>query len=1058
MISREQINDILLAANLVSIVEEAGVKLRTGNSWLYHGLCPFHNEKSGSFHVNTRTQSYKCYGCGEWGNAIDFVMKKSGFTFIEAARQLAGKYNIRLEEFTPSKEQEADEKLRAQLLKVYEDAAQFYGSQLEHCATARAYARSRFSDETLDAFRIGFAPDDYNTLYKHLRHSGYSMQLLEKSELFRQRNDGGNYDFFRNRLMFPIFDITGRIIAFSGRVLPSSDENAPKYINSCESLIYKKKNILFGLNFALPHIRRQDSVIIVEGYADVIKLHQLGILHAVASCGTALTDEQIGRLGRYTHNFCLLYDSDPAGQAAAEKNGKRITEVGYNVYTLTLPHNDAGEKQDPDTFFQSSEHFGQFCSQHKETFLLRLTKAKSGKADDPLLKGLTVKEIASLFFKRAESERSTIVESLSEIIKPKNLWVKVIKELEKEALEKSAFKELSTNGRTNEQNKSLEKYGFYQEKNCYYFYAPKGEGFYQGSNFTLEPLFHIESTVNAKRLYRLKNEYDIVKVLEFSQKDLIAISAFRLKCESLGNFRFDGGEYGLSKIKAYLYEKTKSCKEIVQLGWQKEGFFAWSNGIFTGGAFSEVDELGIVEHEGVFFYIPALSSFYKQEDTLFQFERRFRYLPGKIPLYEYTEKLVSIYGENAIAGFCFYVASLFRDVIVAIFRFFPVLNIFGPKGTGKSELAVSLLKLFGDLPVGINMTNTTIAAMADHVSHTRNALCHIDEYKNSVDYEKIEFLKGLWDGVGRSRMNMEKDRKKEMTAVDTGIILTGQEMTTADNALFSRVIFLSVSQSKFSDEEKANFDNFKKLEQQGLTHLTSLLLSFRSYIKDNFVEQYNLALEDVLRKIEKHKIEDRILKNWVVPLAAFRCINAQDSICFPFTYPKVVEVFAQMISHQNDKVIAGNEVSDFWNTYQELFSAGFIEHRYDLRIKFVPELRCVQQHYLRKIRVLFINPIRIFSLYAQSKKNNLEKRLPKDTLQYYLQNSEEYLGTQQIRFKKPLKNLQERQTATQMPGDGSVSFEYERPYAWCFDYEKLVERMGLDLETEYFDNDENYDE
>jgi len=1053
MISRENINDILLAANLVSIVEESGIKLKKTSPSLHNGICPFHSEKDGSFYVNTRTNTYKCYGCGVWGNSIDFLMKKYALTFLEAARKLAAKYSIHIEEFTPTKEQEAEEKLRKQLLNIYEEAAVFYSLQLESNPKALEYARSRFDDETIDLFRIGFALDDFSALYRHLRHKGYSMAVLEKSELFRQKKDGGNYDFFRNRLMFPIFDITGRVIAFSGRKMPDGDESSPKYINSSESIIYQKKNVLFGFNFALPHIRQEDSAIIVEGYADVIKQHQLGINHVVASCGTALTDEQIRMIGRTTRNFCLLYDSDAAGQAAAEKNGKRITEVSYNAYTLTLPNNEAGQKQDPDTFFQSAEHFKEFYTQHRENFLLRFTKSKIGFADDPTIKSLAIKEVASLFYKRSESECFAIVESLSEILKPKKLWLKVIAELEKEAQAKRSLKELSGNGRTNEQNKSIEKYGFYQENNCYYFYAPKGEGFYQGSNFSLEPLFHIESAVNAKRLYRLKNEYGVVKVLELSQKDLIAISAFRLKCESLGNFRFDGGEYGLSKVKAYLYEKTKSCKEIVQLGWQKEGFFAWSNGIFSSGNFTEVDELGIVEYEGVFFYIPALSSFYKQEDTLFQFERRFRYLPGTISLYEYTEKLVSIYGENAIVGFCYFIASLFRDIIVSIFRFFPILNIFGPKGTGKSELAVSLLKLFGDLPVGINMTTTTIAAMADHVSHTRNALCHIDEYKNSVDYDKIEFLKGLWDGVGRSRMNMEKDRKKEMTAVDTGIILTGQEMTTADIALFSRVIFLSFTQTKFSDEAKANFDNFKKLEKRGLTHLTTIFLAFRSYVQENYTQQYNSASEDILKIIEKNSVEDRIFKNWLIPLAAFRCISTHVSL--PFSYENTVEIFAQMISRQNKGVVAGNEVSDFWNTYQELFSAGLIENKYDLQVKCVEELKCVHKHYTNKMTVLFMNPIRVFSLYAQAKKNNQEKKLPKDTLEYYIKNSEEFLGVQQTRFKKPVKNLQDQRSAYKLPGDGTVFIEYERPYAWCFDYDKLVERLGLDLETEFEKEDEN---
>jgi len=228
MISKDQINDILLSAKLINVVEESGVKLRKSGAWLYNCICPFHNEKDGSFYVNTRTNTYKCYGCGAWGNAIDFLIKRNGLTFLEAARKLAGKYNISIEEFTPTKEQETEEKLKTQLLNIYEDAAQFYSLQLEQNTKALKYVRSRFEDETVDSFRIGFAPDEFTALYRHLRQKGYSMSILEKSELFRQKDDRGNYDFFRNRIVFPIFDITGHVIAFSGRAMPESDESLPK--------------------------------------------------------------------------------------------------------------------------------------------------------------------------------------------------------------------------------------------------------------------------------------------------------------------------------------------------------------------------------------------------------------------------------------------------------------------------------------------------------------------------------------------------------------------------------------------------------------------------------------------------------------------------------------------------------------------------------------------------------------------------------------------------------------------------------------------------------------
>ena len=449
---------------------------------------------------------------------------------------------------------------------------------------------------------------------------------------------------------------------------------------------------------------------------------------------------------------------------------------------------------------------------------------------------------------------------------------------------------------------------------------------------------------------------------------------------------------------------------------------------------------------GQHYYIPALSSFYKDDDMLFQFERKFVHRSGNISLFDFTDKLLQVYGDNAIAGIGFYFATLFRDIIISHLRSFPILNVFGPKGTGKSEMAVTLLKLFGDLPVGVNMTNSTIPAMADHVARTRNTLCHIDEYKNSLDFEKVEFLKGLWDGVGRSRMNMEKDRKKEMTAVDAGIMLTGQEMATADNALFSRVIFLSVSKTEFTQEERDRFNDLKRTENSGLTHITNRMLKLRKRFEMDFAPCLNGAIADVRPHIPT-QVEDRILKNWCTVLAALRIVTDEEPL--PFTYEKAVRTFAQMISRQNGDVIAGNEITDFWNAYQEMFSGGIIEKDFDFQIKVVEELKTTTETYSKSIKVLFMNPNRIFSLYAQHKRSANEKRLPKDSLKYYLKNSNEYLGLQQKRFRRNMKNLQDRESVKYFPGDGTEALEYERPYAWCFDYDMLHQSVELNLETDY---------
>jgi len=1050
MIPKDKINDVLFAADMLTVAEGCGVRLRKSGAVLYRGRCPFHDEKDGSFFVNTKYNRWHCYGCDRRGNSIDFLMELKGLSFVEAVRMLAGQHNIIIEERQPTKEEERKENERRRQQAIYEEAVRFYEQKLKESPAALKYALSRFNEETIEAFRIGYAPSEPCALYRHLRQKGFLTETLDDCDLFRKRQDHNTYDLFRDRLMFPIFNTYGSVTAFSGRALTPGD-GVPKYINSAESVMYTKGATLYGMNFAFRHIRSADMAILVEGNADVVKMHQLGVTNVVAPCGTALTDEQIRLLVRASKNVTLMLDGDAAGRAATERNGKRLVESGLNAYVLEIPPADDGSKQDPDSYFTSKEQFDSFQSEKGRLFLDALAEAKSGEcANNPVIRARTVREIATLFAGREPSERGELATLLAHRIPSKSLWKQTIKEIDdakrrQQNLEKENAR-ITLAGKTQEQEELIRKYGFYIENNCYHFYSLKGDNFFKGSNFTMEPLFHIVSTVNAKRLYRLKNVYGVEQVLEFSQKDLISIAAFRLRCESLGNFLFEGGEHGLNKIKAYLYDNTKTCKEVTQLGWQKQGFFAWSNGITVNGEFRALGELGIVEHEGQHYYIPALSSFYKDDDKLFQFERQFVHRGGNISLFDFTDKLLHVYGENAIAGIGFYFATLFRDIVITHLRSFPILNVFGPKGTGKSEMAVTLLKLFGDQPVGVNMTNSTIPAMADHVARTCNTLCHIDEYKNSLDFEKIEFLKGLWDGVGRSRMNMEKDKKKEMTAVDAGIMLTGQEMATADNALFSRLIFLSVSKTEFTQAERDRFDDLKRTENSGLTHITNRLLRLRKRFELDFSTCFNGAIADVRPHINGH-VEDRILKNWCVVLAALRIVSDEEPL--PFTYEKAVRTFAQMISRQNGDVVAGNEVSDFWNTYQELFSGGIIEKDFDFQIKVVGELKTTTETYGQSLKVLFMNPNRIFSLYAQQKRSANEKRLPKDSLKYYLKNSAEFLGLQQKRFRRNMKNLQDKESVKYFPGDGTEALEYERPYAWCFNYDMLQQGLELNLETDY---------
>ena len=349
---------------------------------------------------------------------------------------------------------------------------------------ALQYALGRFDKDTLEHFRIGYAPNQANALYQHLRSKGFLFDLLEECDLFRKRRDSFMGDFFRDRLIFPISNLTGNVIAFSGRALHLGAD-VPKYINSSGNpLIYTKGGTLFGLNFAYRHIRNADMSVLVEGNADVVKMHQLGVCNVTAPCGTALTDEQIRLLGRASKNVTLMLDGDDAGAKATERNGKRLVESGMNVYVLEIPTKEDGSKQDPDSYFTSKEQFEEFQQKGKRLFIEALAeKRKQESAKDPIVKTAAVREISALFADRPIADRNSLIERLSKIIPGKNIWKQILKEsdeareLQRQLDEKKSRQTLV--GKTEEQEELIRKYGFYIEKNCYWFYSLKGDNFFK---------------------------------------------------------------------------------------------------------------------------------------------------------------------------------------------------------------------------------------------------------------------------------------------------------------------------------------------------------------------------------------------------------------------------------------------------------------------------------------------------------------------------------------------------------------------------------------------------
>lgn len=362
-ISESKINEIRERTDIVELISQYVSLKQSGAN--HTGLCPFHSEKSPSFSVNAARQFFHCFGCGVGGDVFSFLMKTEGLVFPDAVRMLAERVGVELEEHIPSPEEEMRERQRERLYRVNEVAAAYFHQLLmEHPSgePARQYMKVRgYGRKAAGEYQIGFSLDSWDGLRKHLEVQGLAAADARTLGLIRPgKQDRGDYDLFRGRLIFPVYDLAGRIVAFAGRVL---DDGKPKYINSPESPIYHKGRILFGLYQARQAMRQSGEVLLVEGYFDQLALYRVGFPQVVATCGTALTVDHARLLKRYVQRVVLLFDQDGAGKKATFKAMTVLQEEGVPAAVIELP---SGE--DPDSFIQK---------EGVEAFRGRLEKARS---------------------------------------------------------------------------------------------------------------------------------------------------------------------------------------------------------------------------------------------------------------------------------------------------------------------------------------------------------------------------------------------------------------------------------------------------------------------------------------------------------------------------------------------------------------------------------------------------------------------------------------------------------------------------------------------------------
>lgn len=398
-ISKETLDHIHQSIEIVDVISDFVALKKKGH--YYTACCPFHNEKTPSFTVTPGKGIYKCFGCGQAGDAIKFVQDMEGLSYMETMKYMARKYGIEISEESSSPEEIRQQNERDSLYIVLNYAKNYYHDLLlnndEGRAIGLSYFRERgFSEKTIQKFELGYALNEWEAFTGKALKDNYNIQILEKAGLSIARENANDsktvrhYDRFRGRVIFPIHNVSGKVVAFGARIL-KADKSQPKYINSPETEVYHKSKILYGISQAKNAIRNEDNCYLVEGYTDVISLHQAGVENVVASSGTSLTEDQIRLIKRYTSNITVLYDGDPAGIKASIRGIDMILEEGMNVSVVIFPDND-----DPDSYVRKigGTEFVKYIQSARKDFISFKTELFLKDAgNDPLKKAEVIREI-----------------------------------------------------------------------------------------------------------------------------------------------------------------------------------------------------------------------------------------------------------------------------------------------------------------------------------------------------------------------------------------------------------------------------------------------------------------------------------------------------------------------------------------------------------------------------------------------------------------------------------------------------------------------------------------
>jgi len=552
---------------------------------------------------------------------------------------------------------------------------------------------------------------------------------------------------------------------------------------------------------------------------------------------------------------------------------------------------------------------------------------------------------------------------------------------------------------------SARKLGFFEHRNCFYFLTKEGP--FRGSNFIIRPLFHIYSKTDNKRLVEIINEYDFKRIIDIPSKSFVSVEQFQQAVFNEGNYIFFGTKFHFMKVLDNIANKFPVCNELKTLGWQREGFYAFANGIF-GGSWQPVDEFGITEHGKQKFFSPAFSCVYndvREDDDDYESDRYFVWRQSPISFGQWTKLMMDVYGPKARIAIAFSIAAVFRDLIYEKYKIFPHLFLFGEKQSGKSQLAWSLSNLFFNNMPAFNLSSGTQVGFHRKLSRIKNALCWWDEYSNEIDPKRIQTLKSAYDGMGHEKGKMTRDNRTEVTKVNSPSVISGQYLPTVDdNALFTRSILLSFERKIYSPQELERYDELKSYEQKGLSSLVGEILKYRKEIDKGFSMVFSELMDKVKDELtrEGKQFEERLVRNFCTILAPVRIIlQSMIPLELNFSFDEIYAQSKIMITELSVQISSSESLSNFWLMTEYLLDNKLIEAGKDFEVKSVATIKSTNKNgqsemlnYPEPKVVLFIRFSKIHPLYMEGHRKQFGKNgVDLVSLMHYIKHHPSYIGS-----------------------------------------------------------------